>query len=36
LCAQVDGISLGTKEAPARAQQVGLLGYDHDEVGNQV
>mmetsp|Transcript_147404 Transcript_147404/g.274737 ORF Transcript_147404/g.274737 Transcript_147404/m.274737 type:complete len:694 (+) Transcript_147404:70-2151(+) len=31
----VDAISLRTKEAPAKAQQVGLLGYDQDEVGNQ-
>jgi len=31
----VDAISLGTKEAPERAQQIGLLGYDADEVGNQ-
>jgi sulfite oxidase len=31
----VDAISLRTKEAPAKAQQIGLLGYDTDEVGNQ-
>jgi len=31
----VDAISLGTKEAPENATQIGLLGYDHDEVGNQ-
>jgi len=31
----VDGISLRTKDAPAKATQIGLVGYDHDEVGNQ-
>lgn len=31
----VDAISLREKDAPARAQQVGLLAYDADEVGNQ-
>jgi len=31
----VDAISLRTKDAPAKATQVGLLGYDTDEVGNQ-
>ena len=31
----VDAISLRTAEAPPTATQVGLLGYDHDEVGNQ-
>jgi len=31
----VDAIALGTKEPPARAEQVGLVGYDHDEAGNQ-
>jgi sulfite oxidase len=31
----VDGISLRTTEAPAKAKQVGLLAYDADEVGNQ-
>jgi len=31
----VDGIALGKQAAPVRAEQVGLVGYDHDEVGNQ-
>eukprot|EP00928_Gymnodinium_smaydae_P009532 TRINITY_DN13577_c1_g1_i1.p1 TRINITY_DN13577_c1_g1~~TRINITY_DN13577_c1_g1_i1.p1 ORF type:complete len:660 (-),score=117.73 TRINITY_DN13577_c1_g1_i1:406-2385(-) len=31
----VDAISLRTKEPPENAGQVGLLGYDQDEVGNQ-
>ena len=31
----VDAISLRRKDAPAKATQIGLLGYDHDEVGNQ-
>jgi sulfite oxidase len=31
----VDAISLGKMEAPKEATAVGLLGYDHDEVGNQ-
>jgi sulfite oxidase len=31
----VDAISLGKKDAPKKATQVGLLGMDHDEVGNQ-
>lgn len=31
----VDSISLRTKNAPEKATTVGLLGYDHDEVGNQ-
>lgn len=31
----VDGISLGKVPAPKDAQHVGLLAYDHDEVGNQ-
>ena len=31
----VDSISLGKKEAPEKATQIGLLGYDQDEVGNQ-
>ena len=31
----VDGISLRTTNAPSRATQIGLLGYDHDEGGNQ-
>lgn len=31
----VDSISLGTQDAPPKATQVGLLGMDHDEVGNQ-
>ena len=31
----VDSISLRKTQAPPRATQVGLLGYDHDEVGNQ-
>ena len=31
----VDAISLRTKEAPALATHVGLLAYDHDEIGNQ-
>jgi len=31
----VDAISLGKKAAPEKATQVGLLGIDHDEVGNQ-
>lgn len=31
----VDAISLRTKEPPAKAQQIGLLAYDHDENGNQ-
>jgi sulfite oxidase len=31
----VDAISLRQKEAPPKAQQIGLLGYDQDEVGNQ-
>jgi len=31
----VDGISLGEKDAPSDAVHVGLLGYDQDEVGNQ-
>lgn len=31
----VDGISLRTKKAPAKATNVALLGYDHDECGNQ-
>merc|ERR1712048_261635 len=31
----VDAISLRKQEPPANAGQVGLLGYDQDEVGNQ-
>jgi len=31
----VDGISTRKIPAPAKATQVGLLGYDQDEVGNQ-
>lgn len=31
----VDGISLAAKEPPAGASQIGLTGYDHDEVSNQ-
>ena len=31
----VDNISLGNISAPKEATQVGLLAYDHDEVGNQ-
>lgn len=31
----VDAISLGEKPAPEKATNVGLLGIDHDEVGNQ-
>ena len=31
----VDAISLRTKERPVKATHVGLLGYDHDECGNQ-
>lgn len=31
----VDAISLRTKERPVNATHVGLLGYDHDECGNQ-
>ena len=31
----VDGISLRTVDRPAKATQIGLLGYDHDECGNQ-
>lgn len=31
----VDAISLRQIEAPADAKQIGLLGYDSDEVGNQ-
>ena len=31
----VDNISLGKTDAPEKALWVGLLGYDHDEVGNQ-
>lgn len=31
----VDAIALRQEEAPENAVEVGLLGYDHDEVGNQ-
>ena len=31
----VDAIVLRKKEADPRCQQIGLVGYDHDEVGNQ-
>jgi len=31
----VDAISLGSKPAPEKATNIGLLGYDQDEVGNQ-
>jgi sulfite oxidase len=31
----VDSISLGKIEAPEKATEIGLLAYDHDEVGNQ-
>lgn len=31
----VDAISTRKVEAPVKATQIGLLGYDHDEVGNQ-
>jgi len=31
----VDAISLGTQAPPENASQIGLLAYDHDEVGNQ-
>ena len=31
----VDSISCRKTEPPAKALWVGLLGYDHDEVGNQ-
>jgi sulfite oxidase len=31
----VDAISLRQKDAPEKATQIGLLGYDQDEVGNQ-
>jgi len=31
----VDGISTRKIPAPEKATQIGLLGYDHDEVGNQ-
>jgi len=31
----VDAISTRKIEAPGKATQIGLLGYDHDEVGNQ-
>ena len=31
----VDSISVRKTEPPAKALWVGLLGYDHDEVGNQ-
>jgi len=31
----VDAISLGAKQAPEKATNIGLLGYDHDEIGNQ-
>ena len=31
----VDAISLRTKDRPVNATQIGLLGYDHDECGNQ-
>jgi sulfite oxidase len=31
----VDAISLGQRDAHPNAQQIGLLGYDHDECGNQ-
>ena len=31
----VDAISLGKKEVPSSWKYIGLLGYDHDEVGNQ-
>ena len=31
----VDSISLGVKDAPEKATNIGLLGYDADEIGNQ-
>jgi DMSO/TMAO reductase YedYZ molybdopterin-dependent catalytic subunit len=31
----VDSISLGKVEAPDKARNIGLLGYDADEIGNQ-
>lgn len=31
----VDSISLGKKAPPEKATQIGLLGYDCDEIGNQ-
>lgn len=31
----MDSISVGKIPAPEKATQIGLLGYDQDEVGNQ-